>query len=146
MNAPLAARARLEDDREAWRVVYPIEEVLVLGTYATTARLTLAQLSELLDQLAETGQPDGALVTIDAIGCRVGIADKIVGHKAGYVLALKGNQPTPEADVVDYYRTAAAAELVTKTTVEKGHDCGWAEIAALSAKSMVIRRPCARLC
>jgi predicted transposase YbfD/YdcC len=104
-----------------------------LSAYATTARLTLAQLSvpektneitaipELLDQLAETGQLAGALVTIDAIGCQVDIADKIVAHKADYVLALKGNQPTLEADVVDYFRTAPAAELVAKTTVEKGH-------------------------
>jgi predicted transposase YbfD/YdcC len=104
-----------------------------LSAYATTARLTLAQLSvpeksneitaipQLLDQLAETGQLDGALFTIDAIGGQVGIADKIVAHKADYVLALKGKPPTLEADVVDYFRTAAAAELVTKTTVEKGH-------------------------
>ncbi len=104
-----------------------------LSAYATTARLTLAQLSvpektneitaipELLDQLAEHGQLEGALVTIDAMGCQVEIADKIVAHKADYLLALKGNQPTLEADVLDYFRTAPPAELVTKTTVEKGH-------------------------
>jgi len=55
------------------------------------------------------------------MGCQVEIADKIVAHKADYLLALKGNQPTLEADVVDYFRTAPAAELVTTTTVEKGH-------------------------
>jgi len=104
-----------------------------LSAYATHARLTLAQLSvpektneitaipDLLDQLAETKQLEGALVTIDAMGCQVEIADKIVAHKADYLLALKGNQPTLEADVVDYFRTAPAAELVIKTTVEKGH-------------------------
>jgi predicted transposase YbfD/YdcC len=104
-----------------------------LSAYATTARLTLAQLSvpeksneitaipALLDQLAENKQLEGALVTIDAMGCQVEIADRIVAHKADYVLALKGNQPTLENDVVDYFRTAPAAELVTTTTVEKGH-------------------------
>ena len=55
------------------------------------------------------------------MGCQVEIADKIVAHKADYLLALKGNQPTLEADVEDYFRTAPADELVTKTTVEKGH-------------------------
>jgi predicted transposase YbfD/YdcC len=92
-----------------------------LSAYATTARLTLAQLSvpektneitaipELLDQLAEHGQLEGALVTIDAMGCQVEIADKIVAHKADYLLALKGNQPTLEADVLDYFRTARRA-------------------------------------
>lgn len=104
-----------------------------LSAYASTARLTLAQLSvpektneitaipELLDHLAEAGQLEGALVTIDAMGCQVEIADRIVAHKSDYLLALKGNQPTLEADVVDYFRTAPANELVSKTTVEKGH-------------------------
>jgi hypothetical protein len=66
------------------------------------------------------GQLEGALVTIDAMGCQVGIADKIVAHKADYLLALKGNQATLETDVEDYFRTAPAAKLVSKTTVEKG--------------------------
>ena len=104
-----------------------------LSAYATNARLTLAQLSvpektneitaipELLDHLAETRQLDGALVTIDAMGCQVEIADKIVAHKADYLLALKGNQPTLETDVEDYFRTAPDGEIVRKTTVEKGH-------------------------
>src|SRR5260221_3212564 len=104
-----------------------------LSAYATNARLTLAQLSvpektneitaipDLLDELAEAKQLEGALVTIDAMGCQVEIADKIVAHKADYLLALKGNQPTLEADVEDYFRTAPEDEVVRKTTIEKGH-------------------------
>ena len=104
-----------------------------LSAYATNARLTLAQLSvpektneitaipDLLDHLAEAGQLEGALVTIDAMGCQVDIAQKILDHDAHYVLALKGNQPTLEADVVDYFKTAPPAEIVSITTVEKGH-------------------------
>jgi predicted transposase YbfD/YdcC len=104
-----------------------------LSAYATCARLTLAQLSvpektneitaipDLLDTLAEAKQLEGALVSIDAMGCQVDIADKIVAHKADYLLPLKGNQPTLEADVEEYFRTAPADELVAKTTVEKGH-------------------------
>src|SRR3979409_1283459 len=118
---------RTHDERKGLKALH------TLSAYATHARLTLAQLSvpektneitaipELLDQLAEAGQLEGALVTIDAMGCQVEIADKIVAHMADYLLALKGNQPTLEADVVDYFRTAPASELVTKTTVEKGH-------------------------
>jgi predicted transposase YbfD/YdcC len=118
-----------------------------LSAYATTARLTLAQLSvpektneitaipDLLDELAAADQLEGALVSIDAMGCQVEIADKIVGHKADYMLALKGNQPTLESDVVDYFRTAPAAELVTKTTVEKGH--GRIETRTYTASSVV---------
>jgi predicted transposase YbfD/YdcC len=104
-----------------------------LSAYATSARLTLAQLGvpqkaneitaipELLDELAARGQLHGALVTIDAMGCQVEIADRITHHGADYLLALRGNQPTLEADVLDYFRTAPKDELVTKTAVEKGH-------------------------
>ena len=119
---------RTHDQRKGLKALH------TLSAYATNARLTLAQLSvpektneitaipELLDQLAEANQLPGALVTIDAMGCQVEIADKIVAHKADYLLALKGNQPTLEADVADYFRTAPAAELVSQQpTVEKGH-------------------------
>jgi predicted transposase YbfD/YdcC len=77
---------------------------------------------ELLDHLAETKQLAGALVTIDAIGCQVAIADKIVEYMADYLLALKGNQPTLEADVADYFSSAPTEELAIKhAEIEKGH-------------------------
>jgi predicted transposase YbfD/YdcC len=118
---------RTHDQRKGLRALH------TLSAYATQARLTLAQLSvpaktneitaipDLLDELAQAGQLAGALVSIDAMGCQVAIADKIVAHKADYLLALKGNQPTLEAEVADYFRTAPAGELASTTTVEKGH-------------------------
>jgi predicted transposase YbfD/YdcC len=90
---------------------------------------------ELLDHLAETSQLKGALVTIDAMGCQVAIADKIVEHQADYLLALKGNQPTLEAEVADYFRSAPAEEVVSKTVVEKGH--GRIETRTYTASSKV---------
>ena len=118
-----------------------------LSAYASNARLTLAQLSvpektneitaipDLLDQLAEAEQLEGALVTIDAMGCQVAIADKIVTHKADYLLALRGNQPTLGGDVERYFADAPASELATKTTVEKGH--GRIETRTYTASSNV---------
>jgi predicted transposase YbfD/YdcC len=118
-----------------------------LTAYATNARLALAQLSvpektneitaipDLLDHLAETGQLEGALVTIDAMGTQVEIAAKIIAHKADYLLPLKGNQATLETDVIDYFRTAPQDELVTKQTVEKGH--GRIETRTFTASSVV---------
>ena len=132
---------RTHDHRKGLKALH------TLSAYATTARLTLAQLSvpektneitaipDLLDELAAAGQLEGALVSIDAMGCQVEIADKIIGHKADYLLALKGNQPTLENDVVDYFRTAPATELVTKTTVEKGH--GRIETRTYTASNVV---------
>jgi len=118
-----------------------------LSAYASNARLVLGQLSvpektneitaipELLDHLAQTDQLKGALVTIDAMGCQVAIADKIVEHKADYLLALKGNQPTLEAEVADYFHSAPAQELVSKDTIEKGH--GRIEMRTYTASSKV---------
>src|SRR5208283_6054956 len=95
---------RTNDKRKGLKALH------TLSAYATNARLTLAQLSvpeksneitaipELLDHLAATGQLEGALVTIDAMGCQVEIAAKIVEYKADFMLALKGNHPTLEAD------------------------------------------------
>ncbi|RAZ91750.1 ISAs1 family transposase [Mesorhizobium hawassense] len=87
---------------------------------------------ELLDHLAETRQLEGALVTIDAMGTLVEIADKIHEHKADYA-ALKGSQPTLEHGVADYFR--GPEERVTKTTIEKGH--GHIETHVYTASSVV---------
>src|SRR5208337_3913567 len=118
---------RTGDERKGLKALH------TLSAYATNAHLTLAQLSVpektneitaipvVLDQLAETGQLEGALVTIDAMGCQVEIAARIVEHKADFLLPLKGNQPTMEAEVAAYFETAPKEELVTKTTVEKAH-------------------------
>jgi predicted transposase YbfD/YdcC len=118
---------RTHDKRKGLKALH------TLSAYATNARLTLAQLSvpekaneitaipELLDHLAQTGQLEGALITIDAMGCQVEIANGIVNQKADFLLALKGNHPVFEAETVSYFDTAPTCELVTKTTVEKGH-------------------------
>src|SRR5438876_7988530 len=74
---------RTHDQRKGLKALH------TLSAYATTARLVLAQLSvpektneitaipEILDELAEHKQLKGAMVTIDAMGCQVAIADKI---------------------------------------------------------------------
>ena len=133
---------RTHDKRKGLKALH------TLSAYATNARLVLGQISvpeksneitaipELLDHLAETKQLAGALVTIDAMGCQVAIADKIVEHKADYVLALKGNQPTLEADVADYFSSAPTEELVIKhAEIEKGH--GRIEMRTYTASSNV---------
>src|SRR5208337_3555423 len=96
---------RTHDKRKGLKALH------TLSAYATNAHLTLAQISVpektneitaipvLLDHLAERKQLEGALVTIDAMGCQVEIAARIVEHKADFLLPLKGNQPTMEAEV-----------------------------------------------
>ncbi|AKI03380.1 transposase (plasmid) [Hoeflea sp. IMCC20628] len=79
----------------------------MVSAVAARQRLVLAQVKvaekaneitaipNLLDMLAI----EGAIVTIDAMGCQRAIADKILDRKADYVLALKGNQGSLRDDV-----------------------------------------------
>ena len=79
----------------------------MVSAFAARQRLVLGQVKvaeksneiiaipKLLDRLAI----EGAIVTIDAMGCQRDIAKKIIDKKADYVLALKGNQGTLREDV-----------------------------------------------
>jgi len=69
---------------------------LVLGQVKVDSKSNeIVAIPKLLDLLAI----DGAIVTIDAMGCQRDIAAQILAKKADYVLALKGNQGTLRADV-----------------------------------------------
>jgi predicted transposase YbfD/YdcC len=79
----------------------------MVSAFATRQRLVMGQVKvadkaneivaipKLLDLLAI----EGAIVTIDAMGCQRDIAQTILDKKADYVLALKGNQGTLREDV-----------------------------------------------
>lgn len=69
---------------------------LVLGQVKVAEKSNeIVAIPKLLDMLAI----EGAVVTIDAMGCQRDIAQKIVDKKADYILALKGNQGTLREDV-----------------------------------------------
>lgn len=68
---------------------------------------------------------NGAIVSIDAIGCQVELAEKIIQKDGDYLFALKGNQQTSFDIVVDCFNHRAN-ELLNKPdqyhkTVEKDH-------------------------
>ena len=83
------------------------EAIHMVSAFAARQRLVLGQVKvadkaneivaipRLLDMLAI----DGAVVTIDAMGCQRAIARKVIDKKADYILALKGNQGSLRADV-----------------------------------------------
>jgi len=69
---------------------------LVLGQVKVAEKSNeIVAIPKLLDMLAI----DGAIVTIDAMGCQRDIAQKVIDKKADYVLALKGNQGSLKEDV-----------------------------------------------
>jgi len=69
---------------------------------------------------------DGAIVTIDAMGCQREIAQAILDKKADYVLALKGNQGALREDVEVFVAEQEAkhfvdAEVTRDTTIDGDH-------------------------
>jgi predicted transposase YbfD/YdcC len=68
---------------------------LVLGQVKVAEKSNeIVAIPALLDMMAI----EGAIVTIDAMGCQRDIAQKILDKKADYILALKGNQGTLRED------------------------------------------------
>jgi predicted transposase YbfD/YdcC len=83
----------------AWATEYS----LTLGQVATEEKsneiTAIPQLLELLDL-------EGALVTIDAMGCQKAIAARIVEGGGDYVLTVKDNQPNLAADILSSFTEA----------------------------------------
>jgi predicted transposase YbfD/YdcC len=108
------------------------ENGVVLGQRKVDTKSNeITAIPELLDLLILSG----CIGTIDAMGCQRTIAQKIVGHGAGYVLALKGNQPTLEQAVERSFVTGPEAETHRTRSeyheqTERGHGrvetrCAW---------------------
>src|ERR1700722_11653028 len=86
---------------------------LVLGQVKVAEKSNeIVAIPALLDMLAI----EGAIVSIDAIGCQRDIAEKIIAKKADYVLALKGNQGTLREDV-ELFAAEQKAKGFTDTKV-----------------------------
>lgn len=67
------------------------EHHISLGQVATEEKSNeITAIPELLDQI----DIEGAIVTIDAMGCQKEIATKVTGKNGKFVIAVKGNQPT----------------------------------------------------
>lgn len=98
----------------------------MVSAFAARQRLALAQVKvadksneivaipKLLDMLAI----EGAIVSIDAMGCQRAIAGKIVEKRADYVLALKGNQGSLREDV-ELFAAEQKASGFKDTTVSQ---------------------------
>jgi len=91
---------------------------LVLGQEAVEEKSNeIIAIPALLSRLAL----EGALVTIDAMGCNPGIARGILDAKADYLLAVKDNQPTLHKEIESYFETAPEGEVEACEDLDKGH-------------------------
>ena len=83
----------------------------MVSAWATSNNISLGQVvvdaksNEItaIPKLLELIEISGCLVTIDAMGCQTEIAAKIVDNGADYVLAVKGNQPTLQQGIMDFF-------------------------------------------
>jgi predicted transposase YbfD/YdcC len=86
---------------------------LVMGQVKVADKANeIVAIPKLLDMLAI----EGAVVTIDAMGCQRAIAQKIVDKNADYILALKGNQGTLRDDV-ELFATEQKIKSFQDTTI-----------------------------
>jgi predicted transposase YbfD/YdcC len=112
----------------------PLGALHLVSAWATQAKLTLGQVAvdgksneiTAIPQLLELLDLNGALVTIDAIGCQKTIAKNIVAGGGDYVLVVKGNQEHLLADIQDTVAQALegalpAGAVRTHTTRAQGH-------------------------
>ena len=106
----------------------------VVSAWATKAHVSLGQVAvegkgneiTAIPKLLELLDLDGALVTIDAIGCQKAIAKKIVSRGGDYVLVVKGNQERLLEDIQETVTRGLEGELAAGRvrqcrTIEEGH-------------------------
>jgi predicted transposase YbfD/YdcC len=106
----------------------------MVSAFAARQRLVLGQMkvaeksNEIvaIPKLLEMLAIEGAIVTIDAMGCQREIAQKVVEKKADYVLALKGNQGSLREDVELFVAEQKAAgfkdtKISSDQTVDGDH-------------------------
>ena len=91
---------------------------LVLGQEAVSEKSNeINAIPQLLGRL----ELEGALVTIDAMGCQTGIARAIRARGADYLLALKDNWPVLAEEVRLHFDTAPPGTLAFHETTDADH-------------------------
>jgi predicted transposase YbfD/YdcC len=106
----------------------------LVSAWATQAHLSLGQVAvdgqsneiTAIPKLLELLDLNGALVTIDAIGCQKEIAKQVVAGGGDYLLVVKGNQERLLSDIQETVARAVDGDLPAgvvrqSTTTEQGH-------------------------
>lgn len=93
--------------------------VHMVSAWGANSNFTLAQVKvdtksneiTAIPKLLDMMNIEGAVVTIDAMGCQTAITEKIVDSGADYILGLKENQPHLYDEVVNYFSQVVDDEL-----------------------------------
>lgn len=105
-----------------------------VSAYATEVGVVLAQQrceeksNEItaIEQLLPSLALQGAIVTIDAVGCQTEIAKRIVAQGGDYLLSVKDNQPKLHEAIQEYFAIGEAQgfrhlQPEVSETLDKGH-------------------------
>ena len=107
-----------------------VKALHVLSAYSCANGLSLGQLKvdgktneitvipELIKQLAI----DGAIVTIDAMGCQKDIAEAIINQKADYLLAVKDNQKELHEAMIDVFKLVENKAFGNNMPIQQSED------------------------
>jgi predicted transposase YbfD/YdcC len=101
--------------------------VHTVSAWASASNLVLAQRKvdsksneiTAIPKLLAALELSGTVVTVDAMGCQRSIAEKIIGKKADYILAVKENQGHLLAEIKDSFQMLAADAV--KEKIDCGH-------------------------
>ena len=118
-------RSNKKGDKKASHIVsaWSKEDGFCLGQKAVEEKSNeITAIPELLDKIQVKGQ----IVTIDAMGTQMAIAEKIKKKRADYVLALKRNQNNLYEDIQEYFSDEEFQKGIResgnyKKTEEKAH-------------------------
>ena len=102
----------------------------MVSAWASEIRLVLGQLKTAdksneitaIPELIKTLALQGAIVTIDAMGCQKKITQTIIEAKADYVIQVKANQPGLYEDICLFFQDPANGPLDTFQSVDGEHD------------------------
>ncbi len=91
----------------------------LVSAFASEGEILLGQLKTeeksneitAIPELLEAIDIKGATVTIDAMGCQTGIAEKIINGGGHYILAVKNNQPTLYEAIESFFDASMESEF-----------------------------------
>ena len=111
-----------------------LKSIFMVSAYASKDRLVLAQQKvdeksneiTAVPELLKLLNLEGAVVTLDAMGCQKSTVKDITDYGGDYAISLKGNQSNLHKDVALYLESAIdkgiqKEQCVTHQSIDKGH-------------------------
>lgn len=125
----------------------------LMNAYVSENHMTIAQLQlkdkeneiKAIPQLIEKLDIEGAIISIDAIGTQVNIAQDIINKKAHYFLAVKDNQETLNEAIIDAFKYNSPIDTASDIEADHGRIerrlCRILDVESIEDKDVSARWP-----